>query len=185
MRSRIYEFVLAAMFAVVIAICAWITIPFVVPFTLQTFGVFLCIAVLGGKLASLSVFIYILLGMIGLPVFAGFQGGVGVFFGSTGGYVLGFLAAALLIWWMESIFGRSRWQLPLWLFAGLLVCYGFGTCWYVFLCFGEWNVSNFMTVLSVCVFPFVVFDILKLLLALTVHKKMRKALGGIWMQKNR
>jgi len=101
-ESYVYEMVLAAMFAVIITICAWITIPFAVPFTMQTFGVFLAIAVLGGKLAVVSISLYILLGIIGIPVFSGFQSGIGVLFQQTGGYVIGFLIAALVSWGMEN-----------------------------------------------------------------------------------
>lgn len=73
-------------FAVLIAICSWISIPMTVPFTLQTFAVFLAVGVLGGKRGSLAVLIYILLGAVGIPVFAGFSGGIGVLLGNTGGY---------------------------------------------------------------------------------------------------
>ena len=70
-----------AMFAVVMAVCSWISVPYVVPFTLQTFGVFLAVGVLGGKRGTLAVLIYILLGCVGLPVFAGFSGGIGIVLG--------------------------------------------------------------------------------------------------------
>ena len=80
-----------AVFAVLIAICSWISIPTTVPFTLQTFAVFLAVGVLGGKRGSLSVLIYILLGAVGIPVFAGFSGGFGILLGQTGGYIVGFL----------------------------------------------------------------------------------------------
>ena len=55
-----------AMFAVIMAVCSWISVPYVVPFTLQTFGVFLAVGVLGGKRGTLAVLIYILLGCVGL-----------------------------------------------------------------------------------------------------------------------
>lgn len=73
-RSKTYDMVYIAVFAVLIAICSWISIPTTVPFTLQTFAVFLAVGVLGGKRGSLSVLIYILLGAVGIPVFAGFSG---------------------------------------------------------------------------------------------------------------
>ena len=60
--------------AVVICICSWITVPFAVPFTMQTFAVFRALLLLGGKLGTFSVVIYILMGMAGLPVFSGFRG---------------------------------------------------------------------------------------------------------------
>ena len=86
-----------AVFAVIMAVCSWISVPYVVPFTLQTFAVFLAVGVLGGKRGTLAVLIYILLGCVGLPVFAGFSGGIGVVLGSTGGYIVGFLSSSIIL----------------------------------------------------------------------------------------
>ena len=74
-----------ALMAVVLCICSWITVPFAVPFTMQTFAVFCSLLLLGGKLGTLSIGVYILLGMVGLPVFSGFRGGIGHIIGPTGG----------------------------------------------------------------------------------------------------
>ena len=63
----------------------------------------------GGKRGSLAVLIYILLGAVGIPVFAGFSGGIGVLLGNTGGYIVGFLFSALLMWLIEKLFGRKTW----------------------------------------------------------------------------
>ena len=90
-RSKTYDIVYIAVFAVIMAICSWISIPTAVPFTLQTFGVFVAVGVLGGKRGTLSILVFILLGAIGVPVFAGFSGGIGVLAGTTGGYIIGFL----------------------------------------------------------------------------------------------
>ena len=76
-KMKTVDMAYIAMFAVMIAVCSWISIPATVPFTMQTFGVFLAVGVLGGKRGTLSVLIYLLLGMVGLPVFAGFSGGIG------------------------------------------------------------------------------------------------------------
>lgn len=90
-KSKTYDMAYIAIFTVLMAVCSWISIPATVPFTLQTFGVFVAVGVLGGKRGSLAVLIYILLGVIGVPVFAGFSGGIGAILGTTGGYILGFL----------------------------------------------------------------------------------------------
>lgn len=71
-RSKTYDLVYIAVFAVVMAVCSWISIPAQVPFTLQTFGVFMAVGVLGGKRGTLAVLVYVLLGAVGVPVFAGF-----------------------------------------------------------------------------------------------------------------
>ena len=120
-----------AVFAVLIAICSWISIPTTVPFTLQTFAVFLAVGVLGGKRGSLSVLIYILLGAVGIPVFAGFSGGFGILLGQTGGYIVGFLFSALLMWLMEALLGKKTWVLGLSMVLGLIVCYAIGTVWFM------------------------------------------------------
>ena len=85
-RELAYTGILAAL----IAVCSWISIPTAVPFTLQTFAVFLTLGLLGGRLGTLAVTVYLLLGAVGLPVFAGFHGGLGAFLGATGGYLVGF-----------------------------------------------------------------------------------------------
>ena len=82
MRTR--DLARAALFAALIAICSWLAIPTAVPFTLQTFAVFLALGVLGGKLGTLTVAVYLLLGAVGLPVFAGFQGGLGALLSGLG-----------------------------------------------------------------------------------------------------
>ena len=94
-KTKTYDLAYIAIFAVLIAICSWISIPMTVPFTLQTFGVFMAVGVLGGKRGSLAVLVYILLGVIGVPVFAGFSGGLGILLNNTGGYIIGFLFSAL------------------------------------------------------------------------------------------
>ena len=80
-RSKTYDLVYIAVFAVVMAVCSWISIPAQVPFTLQTFGVFMAVGVLGGKRGTLAVLVYVLLGAVGVPVFAGFSGGIGALLG--------------------------------------------------------------------------------------------------------
>ena len=79
------DMIYIALFGVLIGICSWITIPGAVPFTLQTFGVFLTVSVLGGKRGTSAVLLYIFMGLLGIPVFSGFQGGIGVILGPTGG----------------------------------------------------------------------------------------------------
>ncbi|MDD3920030.1 MAG: biotin transporter BioY, partial [Eubacteriales bacterium] len=74
-----------ALAVALIAICAWLSIPAAVPFTMQTFGVFMAAGLLGKRRGVMAVAVYLLLGIIGIPVFSGFRGGVGVLMGNTGG----------------------------------------------------------------------------------------------------
>ena len=118
-RELAYTGILAAL----IAVCSWISIPTAVPFTLQTFAVFLTLGLLGGRLGTLAVTVYLLLGAVGLPVFAGFHGGLGAFLGATGGYLVGFLFTALTMWGAERWLGKSA---PVFLgsaVVGQILCY--------------------------------------------------------------
>ena len=166
------DLVYIAMFAVLIAVCSWISIPAQVPFTMQTFGIFLTGATLGGKRGSLAVLVYLLLGAVGMPVFAGFQGGVSRLFGSTGGYILGFLLTTLLMWGMEVLFGKKTWVLLVSMVLGLLLCYAFGTIWFLFLYTRTKGTISLLSALTLCVFPYVLPDLLKIALALTLYRRL-------------
>ena len=173
-RSKTYDIVYIAVFAVIMAICSWISIPAAVPFTLQTFGVFIAVGVLGGKRGSLSVLVFILLGAIGIPVFANFSGGIGVLAGPTGGYIIGFLFSALLMWAMEKLPGKKSVMQIVSMIAGLIVCYTFGTVWFVIV-YGRMNGPiGFTAALASCVVPFIIPDIIKIALAYVLSRKLRK-----------
>ncbi len=171
-RENTRDMVYIAMFAVLIAVCSWISVPATVPFTLQTFGVFVTVGVLGGKRGSLSVLVYLLLGMIGVPVFAGFSGGIGCLLGSTGGYIIGFLFSALVMWGMEMAFGKSRFVLVLSMILGLMVCYLFGTIWFMTVYARTTGAIGVMTALGWCVFPYIIPDGIKIVLAMILCKKV-------------
>ena len=173
-RISVYDLVMVALFAALIAVCAWITIPGAVPFTLQTMGVFLAVGLLGGKRGTAAVLVYILLGAVGMPVFSGFSGGVGRLLGTTGGYIIGFLVAALAMWAMEAIFGKAKWVLPVSMLLGLLLCYAFGTIWFLVLYTQTKGAISVASVLSMCVVPFIIPDLLKIALALLLTSRLRK-----------
>lgn len=168
------ELVFTALMAVIIAVCSWISIPTTVPFTLQTFGVFMAVGLLGGKKGTISVLVYILLGAVGVPVFAGFSGGVGVLFGTTGGYIVGFLLSGLVYWAMTAAFGE---KLPIMIVAmvlGLIVCYAFGTAWFMIVYAKNTAPIGLMTALGWCVFPFIIPDCIKIALAIVLTKQLKK-----------
>ena len=175
MRTR--DLSRAALFAALIAICSWISIPTAVPFTLQTFAVFLALGVLGGKLGTLSVAVYLLLGAVGLPVFAGFQGGLGALLGTTGGYLAGFLLTALTVWGAERRLGKSA---PVFLVScllGLALCYLFGSVWFAAVYAAASGPVGLAAVLGWCVFPFVLPDLAKLALAVGRSRRLAAALA--------
>jgi len=154
-----------ALFAALLCVCAWISVPVGgVVISLQSFAVFLALATLGGKLGTVCVAVYLALGAVGVPVFTGFQGGFSALLGPTGGYLWGFLAAALLYWGLEK-------RLPNWgcMILGMAVCYACGTAWYL-LAFG----GGFFPVLLLCVVPYLLPDAVKIALALLLSRRIRK-----------
>lgn len=180
-NTNVLHLTLIAMMAVVMAICSWISIPLVIPFTLQTFGVFMTLLLLGGKLGSVSILIYILLGTVGVPVFAGFSGGLGVLLGPTGGYIVGFLASGLLFWAAQGLWkGKSEKAAlilrNITLALCLLACYAFGTVWFVIVMASRGNQYSFIQALGMCVFPYLLPDLGKLVLANIVYLPLRRVL---------
>ena len=175
-KTKTYDLAYIAIFAVLIAICSWISIPMTVPFTLQTFGVFMAVGVLGGKRGSLAVLVYILLGAIGVPVFAGFKSGVAVLLGTTGGYLIGFLCTALIYWLFTSLLGNKFIVKLIALLLGLVVCYAFGTAWYMVVYMKSTGTIGLATVLGWCVTPFVIPDLVKLAVAFIISDRVKKVI---------
>lgn len=163
-----------ALFTALIAVCAYLNVGVFpgVPFTLQTFALFLACFVLGWKQAELCVALYLALGAAGLPVFSGFRGGVGVLFGATGGYLWGFLLLPLVYGGLLRLFGGTWLSRVLCAFAGLLACYLAGTLWlvYGYAAFTD----SFPRALLLYVLPFLVPDLIKLLLADRLAEALKK-----------
>ena len=125
---KVKNMALCGMCAAVLILCAWISFPIGdIAITLQTFGIFLCLGVLGGKLGSLVILVYLLLGAVGVPVFSGFRGGFGALLGASGGYLTGFLVCGLIFWLVTSLFPKGQ---VIGMLSGLLVCYCIGSLWY-------------------------------------------------------
>lgn len=160
--------------AALIAICSWISIPLTVPVTLQTFAVFAVVGLLGLKRGTLAVLLYILLGAVGLPVFSGFRGGFGTLLGNTGGYIIGFIFSAIIVGLITEIFGKKTHVLVASMIAGLIVCYIFGTAWFMYMYTVNTGAVGIMTVLSWCVIPFIIPDMIKIALAVMITKRVSK-----------
>ena len=176
---NVKRIVLISFMAILIAICSWITIPMTVPFTLQTFAVFMVLFLLGGIDGLISILLYIVLGLIGVPVFSGFQGGVGHILGPTGGYIIGFIAIGIIYFLFELISRNSNNKKKMImgfisLSIGLVVCYLIGSIWFYVVTKGE-NYS-FFKILLLCVIPYILPDLVKLFLAFTVSMRLKKIL---------
>ena len=175
----INDLTLIALFTAVIAVCSWISIPAAVPFTLQTFAVFLTAGLLGGKRGTITVIVYILLGAIGVPVFSGFTGGIGHLLGPTGGYIIGFIFSAIVMWFAENRFGKSLRVLAASMIVGLIVCYAFGTAWFMTVYTRESGAIGLMTALGWCVFPYIIPDAVKIAVAVILCRRLRPVLTGM------
>ncbi len=156
-----------ALSATLLTVCAWLIVPAAVPFTLQTFGVYLVLLLFGGRHGVVAVATYLLLGAVGLPVFAGGMGGLSMLCGVTGGYLWGFLLMALLYWLCDK---RSAAFRAAALAVGQLLCYAFGTIWFCVLAGDRLGVA-----LVTCVLPFLLPDAVKLVLALWLAPRLKKA----------
>lgn len=154
-----------ALFAALMAICAWLAVPMgQVTFSMQSFAVLLALYTLGGKRGCIAVAVYLALGAMGLPVFTGFRGGIGVLLGPTGGFLWGFFAGALAYWLLQK-------KLRAWLnmAAVMAVCYACGAIWYA-IAFG----GDVWAVTALCVLPYLLPDALKLVLALILGRRLQK-----------
>lgn len=160
----------AALIAALTAAAALVRInlPFTeVPLTLQVFFVLLAGAVLGPIYGALSMLVYVLMGAIGLPVFAGGATGIGVLIGPTGGYLFGFIAAAYVVGFLVSRKRKSTTQLALAMVAGVIVIYLFGILQLAFV-----TKITILKAILVGAAPFIIFDLVKAFVAATVARRI-------------
>ena len=162
---RTKTIIYSALFAAITGVMAQIVIPLApVPINGALIAVILSGVFLGKKTGPLSLFIYIMAGAVGIPVFAGLQGGVYVLTGPTGGFILGYIPAAYIAGSM------SVGKFINYIFAGLsavVVCYITGTAWYIYI-----TGNTFVSAISVCVLPFILGDILKIFFAAFIAEKI-------------
>ena len=168
------ELCATALGAALMTICAWISIPTEMPFTLQTFAILLVTGLLGLKCGTLSVVVYLLMGAVGLPVFTGFRGGLGSLVGVTGGYLLGFVFTAAAVGIGTKYFGKSVPVLIVSMALGIALCYAFGSAWYMLLYTSASGPVAVTVVLAKCVVPFLVPDAVKMLLAVVLIKRLER-----------
>jgi len=161
--------------AVIIVLCSWITVPFVIPFTLQTFGIFFLLFLFGGKRGSLSILLYLAMGMVGVPVFSGFNSGIGALLGITGGFLWGFVLSGCLYLALEGVFSKFKYGLLASAYLCLLACYVLGTVWYMFWV-SESSPATVASALSVCVLPYIIPDLLKIFFAYLLSRRISRAL---------
>ena len=162
-------------FAAIIAVCSWISIPFTIPVTLQTMAVCITAGLLGTKRGVLTILIYFFIGLAGVPVFSNFSAGAGQLMGPTGGYLIGFIFTALIVGAATEFFGDKIWVYAVSMILGIAVLYAFGTAWFIII-YNRGN-ADAVTVsgaLSMCVVPFIIPDLIKIALATFFCKALRQ-----------
>lgn len=180
-RTTLSYLLLAALMAAVCAVCSWISVPLPftpVPINLGTLAVFLTAGLLGWKYGTLSVLVFVLLGAAGLPVFHGFTGGIGIITGPTGGYIVGYILAALLTGVMIDSFMKNKREetskaavyavFVLAMVLGLAACYALGTAWFMHI-----SKTGLGASLLMCVVPFLIGDAIKIAIATVLVRKLR------------
>jgi biotin transport system substrate-specific component len=172
-NSKLKNIVLISLFTAIIAACSLITLPFPVPFTLQTLGIFSALLVLGGRNGTVAISLYIAVGLVGIPVFSGFSAGIGHLMGATGGYVVGFLLTALSYWLITAIFGDKTVTKVCGLSVGLILCYTAGVIWYTTVYLRDTSLSAVTSALTIGVVPFIIPDIIKLTVAILIDRKLK------------
>lgn len=176
-RNKIRNMTLIAFFAVMLAVCSWISIPLAVPVTLQTFGVFFILFYAGGKKALASLLLYIALGIIGLPVFSGFGNGLSVLIGPTGGYIAGFVVAGAVYFAAETILKQRMNRLLVKYCVSviaLLACYALGTLG-VMNYFS--NSSGYLNLYLSTVAVYGIADTVKIICAGYLSRYLQKCIG--------
>ena len=161
-----------AIMAALICVLGPLSVPVgPVPVSLAPFAIFLTACVLGEKKGTAAVLIYLLLGLVGLPVFSGFTGGPQKLFGPTGGFLAGYILAALTAGWTFDHFRNNLAAQAAGCLLALAVLYAFGTVWLMYQ--AHLSLAN---ALQAAVLPFIGLDILKIAAAILVGKSVRAAL---------
>lgn len=168
--------VICAIFAAILCVFSVMTIPIgPVPISMGIFGVMLTAVMLGIKKGTISVVVYILLGAVGLPIFSGFKGGFQVLIGATGGYIWSYILVALLIGLITLKLPKNKWlamlQILIACLLGIVVCYAAGTIQFMAV-----QDAELAYAVSVCVLPFIPFDIIKALVAAYLGYTISEAL---------
>ncbi len=173
-RSKVQKLALVGLMSAVICLLGPLSlqIPFSpVPISMGFLAIYFVVSVLGLKLGTLSVIIYILLGLAGLPVFTGFMGGPGKLFGPTGGYIIGYIFMAPICGFFVDRWGKKLPLCFLGMVLGSAVCYFFGSIWLSYQ-----SSYPLLQAFAVGVLPYIIPDLIKLVVAMAVGTQLRNRL---------
>lgn len=177
-KNNIYEMVSCAFIAAIICIFAPMSVPIgPIPVSLTNLVLYFGVFILSTRSLTVAYMIYLLLGAVGLPVFSGYAGGLGKLAGPTGGYLIGFIPMIIIMCILYNKQAVNK-KMPanigitvLGMIVGTVVAYAFGTAWFVFQM--ECTIEYALTV---CVLPFIPFDLAKIVIANIIGRTIRKPL---------
>ena len=174
-RGKTYRMAMTALMAAVTCVIAPMAIPIgPVPISFTNLAIYLSLYLLGWKRGTVSYLVYVLIGMVGVPVFSGFAGGMGRLLGptgATGGYIVGFIPMAVIAGLVIDRYRNRGLQLA-GMIVGTAVCYAFGTAWFLVAYARAAGPIGLWAALGMCVFPFVVPDLVKLALAWMLSRRL-------------
>jgi len=166
------QLTLIGVMAAVTCILGPLSLPIgVVPISLTNLAIYFAIYALGGKRGTLSYIVYLFIGLVGLPVFSGFSGGLPKLFGPTGGYLIGFVFMAFISGIFIDKFSNKIYMCFLGMVLGTIVTYIFGTAWLAYEAHMTFNKA-----LAVGVLPFIPGDIVKITIASLIGPQIKKRL---------
>ena len=171
-KVLLHQQITAALLAALLAVISPLYIPlYGIPLTLSTFGVYMCALLAGGGWGTAAVIVYLLLGVVGIPVFSGLVGGFQVFAGPTGGFLLGYLPCVLLAGWLCRRLGEKPLLWGVSLLCGTALLYTCGTVWYML-----YTNLSLQAALLTCVVPFLPWDVIKMIAAISLAYPVKKVL---------
>lgn len=172
--NKVFMMILIALFATLMCIGAWVHFPSPVPTTMQTFVIMCSLGILGSKRTFVVLTVYIMLGILGLPVFSGFTSGIGALSGPTAGFIWGFLLGVPLFELTQKMLKDKKYSLYIGYIIYIIIHYIPGALWYCFFTFQTLSLSRLLSSLTVTVLPFIIPDAIKTVLAVITVNKIRR-----------
>lgn len=172
MKTSVYKLTTIALITAVLCVLAPLSVPIgPVPVSLATFVIYLFVYIFGTWMSTAGVAVYLLIGLVGIPVFSGYTAGVAKLAGPTGGFLVGYLLVTIVGGLILDRIKRNVLMGVIAFFVSTILLYALGTVWYIVLLGG-----TIAEALMICVVPFIVVDIIKMAAAAAVGEVVRKML---------